>query len=287
MSQTQELALPPIDRAPDLEQGSLFFIGTATVLLHYAGFTVLTDPNFLHQGEQVHLGYGLRSTRRTNPALSLEQLPKVDLIVLSHLHEDHFDRVVEQRLDKTIPIVTTPQAAATLSEKGFYSPRALHTWETLEVSKGQSRLSITAMPARHAPGLLSNLLPQVMGSMLEFQTPAGKTTFRLYITGDTLLHERLKEIPARYPDIDLALLHLGGTRIFGLLVTMDARQGVEALKIIAPRIAIPIHYDDYPVFKSPLGDFMKAIAAEGLHPHVHYLYAGESYPFAAREKQAR
>ncbi|HEY9401563.1 MAG TPA: hypothetical protein VIQ24_02630, partial [Pyrinomonadaceae bacterium] len=39
--------------------GSIFFVGTATVILRYAGFTILTDPNFLHAGDHVHLGYGL------------------------------------------------------------------------------------------------------------------------------------------------------------------------------------------------------------------------------------
>jgi hypothetical protein len=53
----------------------------------------------------------------------------------------------------------------------------------------------------------------------------------MYITGDTLVIDALKEIPRRYPDIDLALLHLGGTRVLGILVTMDAEQGVEMLQI--------------------------------------------------------
>ena len=44
----------------DFSRGSIFFVGTATVILRYAGFTILTDPNFLHAGDHVHLGYGLR-----------------------------------------------------------------------------------------------------------------------------------------------------------------------------------------------------------------------------------
>ena len=52
-----------------------FFIGTATVILRYAGFTILTDPNFLHQGDHIHLGYGLRSNRRTDPAIDINELP--------------------------------------------------------------------------------------------------------------------------------------------------------------------------------------------------------------------
>ena len=94
------------------------------MIFRYAGFTILTDPNFLHRGDHVHLGYGLTATRRTDPALELEALPPVDLVVLSHLHEDHFDREVEGKLDRA-PLVTTPHAAAELTTKGFRAAKAL------------------------------------------------------------------------------------------------------------------------------------------------------------------
>ncbi|MGI8997363.1 MAG: MBL fold metallo-hydrolase, partial [Pyrinomonadaceae bacterium] len=94
-----------------------------------------------------------------------------------------------------------------------------------------------------------------------------------------LIHEDLKEIPRRFPDIDIALLHLGGTRVLGLLVTMDAEQGVEAIKIIRPHTTIPIHHNDYTVFKSPLRDFQKAARAAGLERKTVYLRHGESYGF--------
>jgi len=70
MNEARTLVLPVEGRSADFNSGSLFFIGTATIILRYAGLTILTDPNFLHQGDHVHLGYGLRSTRRTNPAVA-------------------------------------------------------------------------------------------------------------------------------------------------------------------------------------------------------------------------
>ena len=280
MEQARKLDLPTNGSKPDFETGEIFFIGTATVLLRYAGFTILTDPNFLHQGDHVHLHYGIRSARKTNPAIEMEELPQLDLVVLSHMHEDHFDRLVEQKLDKNLPIITTPHAADKLKNKGFKATRSLNTWETLTVTKGDSLLCVSSMPGRHGPGVLDALLPPVMGSMLEFGNVAGETRFRLYITGDTLIYDQLKEIPQRYPDIDLALLHLGGTKIFGVVLTMDAKQGVQAIQIIAPRTAIPIHYNDYTVFKSPLEDFMKAVAEAGLENKVRYLSHGETYKFS-------
>jgi L-ascorbate metabolism protein UlaG (beta-lactamase superfamily) len=263
---------------PDLSKGSVFFIGTATTLIRYGGFTILTDPNFLHAGDHVHLGYGLISKRKTDPAIEIDRLPPLDLCLLSHLHGDHFDRVAVKRLDKGLPIVTTPQAARELAGKGFRNTYGLKTWDSFSARRGEVGLRINAMPGKHAFGLMGTLLPPVMGSLLEFEAEAG-IRVRIYISGDTLIHEDLKEIPKRHPEIDLALLHLGGTRVLGIMVTMDGRQGVEALRIMRPKKAIPIHYNDYPVFKSPLEDFRKAVDEAGLSDKVVYLRHGETYEF--------
>jgi L-ascorbate metabolism protein UlaG (beta-lactamase superfamily) len=278
---------------PDFARGSAYFVGTATVILRYAGFTILTDPNFLHAGDHVHLGYGLTSERLTEPALDISELPPVDFVLLSHYHGDHFDRVAEARLDKRLPIITTEHAAAALRAKGFREARGLEPWERLTVTKGGARLRITSMPGIHGPGPLKFLLPPVMGSMLEFESAsspgAGGAALRLYITGDTLMHDDLKEIPRRFPGIDLALLHLGGTRVLGVMLTMDARQGVEMIRLTRPRKAVPIHYNDYTVFKSPLDDFRRAVEEAGLSERVVYLSHGETYDFEvpAARPQAR
>jgi L-ascorbate metabolism protein UlaG (beta-lactamase superfamily) len=259
--------------------GSILFIGNATTLIRYAGFTILTDPNFLHRGQYARLGYGLRSRRLTDPAVEIEELPALDMVVLSHLHGDHWDDVAEAKLNRRTPVVTTPRAAEKLGGKGF-ATEALARWQTVVFRKGDMALRITAMPGRHGPALFSRLLPDVMGSMLEFES-AGRRILRLYITGDTLMHDGIADIRARYDDIDLALVHLGGTRVLGVLVTMDARHGVDLLRTVKPRHAIPIHYNDYTVFKSPLDHFRQAVARAGLEPQVHYLAHGETYTFAA------
>lgn len=279
MAPTHEITLPSTGTPADMSTGSIFFIGTATVLIRYAGFIVLTDPNFIHRHEQVDLGYGLSATRQTDPALDIHELPSVDLVLLSHFHGDHFDQVAEREIEKSLPIVTTPEAAEALRRRGFMAPHALTTWEDISVVKGNARLRITATPGRHGPPIVSFALPEVMGSVLEFQPDAGNRRLRMYITGDTLVIDALKEIPRRYPDIDLALLHLGGTRVLGILVTMDAEQGVELLQIVKPKRAIPIHYNDYDVFKSSLSEFQRAVELAGLANQVHYLSHGETYTF--------
>jgi L-ascorbate metabolism protein UlaG (beta-lactamase superfamily) len=258
--------------------GELTFIGTATVLVRYGGFTFLTDPNFLHQGEFAKLGYGLRSKRLTEPSMRIAELPALDFVVLSHHHGDHFDEVAAAELDKRLPIVTTPHAARKLRRQGFANPIVLQTWESQAFTRGDRSVRVTALPGKHAPQPLNALLPPVMGSMLDFEQ-GGEETFRLYITGDTLLFDDIAEIPRRYPGIDLALVHLGGTKVLGVLVTMDATQGVRALQIVRPKVAVPIHYHDYTVFKDPLSNFKEKVAAASLSTKVDYVAHGETYAF--------
>lgn len=260
------------------EVGELTFIGTATVLLRVAGFTILTDPNFLHQGQHAKLGGGLRSKRLTQPAMDIDELPPLDLVLLSHHHGDHFDEVAIDRLDKDLPIVTNRHAAAKLRRQGFRGPVALSTWQTHTVTNDRATLAITAVPGKHAPEPLARVLPEVMGSIVDV-TPHGGRRFRLYVTGDTLMHDRLREIPQRYPDIDLSLLHLGGTRVAGILLTMDAAQGVAMLRLVRPRTAIPIHYDDYTVFRSPLSDFRDAVGRADLDTEIVWLDRGDTHRF--------
>jgi L-ascorbate metabolism protein UlaG (beta-lactamase superfamily) len=279
MTNNKSITLPGSGDPQSIENGSIFFIGTATTIIRNQGFTILTDPNFLHAGEHAHLGYGLTSERLTNPAIEIDQLPPLDFCILSHMHGDHWDQVAEARLRKDLPITTPKQAADILNTQGFHQTYPLEPWESFTANRGDGWVRVTAMPGKHGPGAVDLVLPDVMGSMVEWGLGGAQIGPRLYISGDTLVFDDLREIPQRYPDIDLALLHLGGTRVMGILVTMDDKQGIEAIHMIEPKEIIPIHYNDYEVFKSPLEDFHRAVSEAGLDSRVHYLKHGETFQF--------
>jgi L-ascorbate metabolism protein UlaG (beta-lactamase superfamily) len=275
-------AAPGTGRAEEAGvESSLRFIGTATVLVQLGPFRFLTDPNFLHQGDHAPLGFGLRTRRLTEPAMTIEELPELDLIVLSHHHGDHFDDIAARDLPKEVPIVTNEHARRKLERQGFTEAIALETWRAHTVERDGYRLRITALPGKHAPQPLQALLPPVMGSMVDLHVGDEEAPrFRLYISGDTLFYDELASIREHFPDIDLAVIHLGGTRVLGVLLTMDAEQGVELLRLLEPAAAVPVHYDDYTVFRSPLEDFRVAAERAGLAVDIHYLDRGESFSFA-------
>ena len=108
--------------------------------------------------------------------------------------------------------MTTPQAASRLTRWGF-SAHGLETWTSTVLEKGPESLRVTSLPAVHARGLMGQLLPPVMGTLLEQMPHADLSGFRLYVMGDTLAGDHLDEIATRYPDIDAVVVHLGGTRV--------------------------------------------------------------------------
>jgi L-ascorbate metabolism protein UlaG (beta-lactamase superfamily) len=261
----------PTDHHTGDDTIDVHFIGNATVLLSYGPLTLLTDPNFLHRGQYAYLGYGLLSRRLTEPALDVHELPRLHGIVLSHLHGDHWDRRARHHLDHTVPILTTPHAARRLKVvHGFHRTAGLPTWKSLTLARDGAQVTVTALPGRHAGhAVLRRLLPPVMGSMLAFGPVGGPPRLRLYISGDTLVYDGLDEITERFPAADLAMLHLGGTRLpGGFVVTMDGSQGAELARRLRPRLVLPVHYGDYTVMRSPLAEFLTEAERIGLGDRI-------------------
>lgn len=258
---------------PD-SSAELTFVGTATVLLRLGAFTLLTDPNFLHRGQRAYLGRGLWTRRLTDPAMDPGDLPALDAILLSHLHGDHFDRVARRELLRDAPVLTTPHAARRLARYRFATV-GLRTWEEHTLQRGIEELVITSTPAVHAYGVLGRLLPPVMGSLIEHWVD-GELHHRLHISGDTLTGRHVDEIADRFPAVGTAIVHLGGTRVLWHTVTMDADQGVDFLRRLHPDVAVPVHYDDYRAFRSPLRDFVAAAERGDLGSTVRVVGRGET-----------
>ncbi|PVH85268.1 Metallo-hydrolase/oxidoreductase [Cadophora sp. DSE1049] len=302
------------------ENASLYFVGNATTILEWEGVRLMTDPNFLHEGDHVHLGPGVTSRRTANPSVNLEALPHIDVVLLSHYHEDHFDKKVEDSLRRDLPIITTPHAKSHLTSKTdpgktFTAVYELETFASMvtyvksqvegpaDTTTKVQALKVTAMPGKHVPpgvlGTINDLIGAVpptngwmleLGSCIEGNDQSFQCGYRIYISGDTLMVDELKEIPQRYAGqrIDLMLVHLGGTTIPSphtpiLMVTMDASQGLELVRLIKPDVTIPIHFDDYDVMLSPLEEFKKAISQAGWDEKVVYLNRGDNFKFFVKQ----
>jgi L-ascorbate metabolism protein UlaG (beta-lactamase superfamily) len=137
---------PPDPRAWPPAGISAAWIGHATFLVNLEGTMILTDPVF---GEKIGVSLlGLTTLgpeRFVPPALSLQDLPPIDLVLLSHAHMDHFDIATLRRLPRDVPVILARDTSEFIEELEFTSLHELDWGQSAEV-KG---VRVEALPVKH------------------------------------------------------------------------------------------------------------------------------------------
>jgi N-acyl-phosphatidylethanolamine-hydrolysing phospholipase D len=187
-------------RGPGTESAATW-IGHSTVLLQLGGLNVMTDPVFCQRAFPVQW---LGPRRVMDPAMSLDELPPLDVILLSHNHYDHLDRSAVRRIARAHPSATwvVPlRLGAHVRRWGVQKMVELDWWQ--EASIGSLR--VTATPARHmsARRLGDRNHTLWCGFALE---AAGR---RVFFAGDTAYHPEFGEVGARCGPFDFVMIPIG------------------------------------------------------------------------------
>ncbi len=190
---------PQPQRWPD--QGSFAaWLGHSTVLLKMDGFTVLTDPVFSDTVGLKVGSFALGARRLVAPALELTDLPKIDLILLSHAHMDHFDLDSLRRLEnRNTAVITAPRTAGLLRTERWARVRELR-WDE-ESQEGP--LTVRAIEVNHWGARLQvDFYRGYNGYLLS----AGRR--RIVFAGDTAATSAFSKLRSSRP-IDLAIMPIG------------------------------------------------------------------------------
>jgi L-ascorbate metabolism protein UlaG (beta-lactamase superfamily) len=220
----------------------LRWLGHATVLVELGGVRVLTDP--LLRRRILHL-------RRAAP-LDLAELDEVDAILLSHAHYDHLDPPSLRRLPRSAEVVVPRGAGELVGRQGFETVTEVDQGD--EVAVGELR--VRAVPAAHESRRMRGSRTEALGYLLEGDDR------RIYFPGDTDLFPEMADLA---PGLDVALLPIWGWGPSLGVGHLDPTRAAEALVILRPRIAVPIHWGTYyPITSGLLAPprFLKAPAAE-------------------------
>lgn len=195
------------------------WIRTSTLLVEVGDFRVLTDPWFGRIMRVVPVFAA--------PGVALGELPRIDLLLVSHLHADHFSVAAARALRAANPglaAVSCPGSAATFARAGV---------PVTELAPGATTragpLTLTATRCSH-----TGPPPAEVNFLARF----ADTTF--FFGGDARLSDAFAEIGATQPP-DVAALPIGGTRIFGRRTTMDPGDALAAARALRARFVIPIH----------------------------------------------
>jgi len=247
----------------------LTHLGGPTTLIEVDGWRILTDPTFDAPGRRYTFGWGTSSRKVAGPAKPAEVLAPVDVILLSHdQHADNLDDAGRALLQQARTVITTVPAARRLAASNV---RGLADWASTRLeAPGRPPLRITATPARHGPKFSRPIAGKVNGFAL-FRDR--QETAALWMSGDSVLYDGLREVARRIP-VDVALLHLGGVR-FGFTgpvrFTMTARDGAELLSLLRPRVTVPVHYEGWTHFRDPESAARQTLS----DPSIRWLTPGE------------
>jgi L-ascorbate metabolism protein UlaG (beta-lactamase superfamily) len=199
------------------------WIGHSTVLLELDGVRLLTDP--ILRSRVFHL-------RRVAEGASPETLADLDATLVSHLHYDHLDLRSLGRLDRSGRVVVPAGTGKVLRGHGFGEVTELEVGDEVAVGGVTVRATHAEHHVRRAPfGLLSRALGYlVTGSA------------RAYFAGDTDVFD---DMSALAEDLDVALLPVAGWGPRVPAGHLDPSRAAEALALLRPRVAVPIHWGTY------------------------------------------
>jgi L-ascorbate metabolism protein UlaG (beta-lactamase superfamily) len=237
-------------------------IGGPTALIEVGGWRILTDPTFDAPGRRYNFGWGTSSKKLAGPAVGAVELGRIDAVLLSHdHHDDNLDPAGRALLPSAGVVVTTQSGAKRLERDGARNARGLAPWETTRLeASGNPAIELTATPCRHGPPLSRPLVGDVIGFALSWD---GQQHGAVWITGDTVLYDGVREVPQRI-DVGTAVLHLGGVRfpISGpFRYTLTAKDAIELTHLVQPHTAIPIHYEGWKHFREGRDAIERALAA--------------------------
>lgn len=250
--------LPPAD----LLAGSpavltLRSLGHAGLVVEQGGHLLLVDPVLTPR---------LRGLiARWKRAPGLDQLPtRVDAVLITHGHDDHFDPWTLRRLDRGALLVA-PSGVCDRSESLFDRRRPLAPWQSVAIGPW----TVTAVPAHHPTGR-NPLAPYDVTTTVGYVIQGPGPT--LYVSGDTEYRSHFAEIGRRF-DIDVAVLNVN--------VHLPAGRAVRAAGDLRARAWMPMHWGGYPGFDTAVNVLQMARLRHqaAAHPRMTWLAPGQTARF--------
>lgn len=225
------------------------FVGHSTVLLQTHGLNILTDPVWSKRASPFSW---VGPKRVKPPGIDFQDLPKIDVILVSHNHYDHLDLETLKAISKRDePVILVPLGDDKVLKKAGINKSVvtLDWWETYQVS---NKLKAHFTPSQHwsARGLFDQRR-SLWGAF--FLT---SENLKIYFAGDTGYSDHFKEVSKRLGSPDLALLPIGAyePRWFMKIAHMNPQESVTAHKDLGAKQSVAIHHGTFQLTDEGLTD---------------------------------
>ncbi len=231
------------------------WLGHATVLINFSGVTILTDPVlFPRIGMRIPFLCTIGPKRLTTPALTVDELPRIDLILLSHAHFDHTDLRTLGHFDRRTKVIAAPRTRDLLGSTRLRDVAELRWGESrsLEISAGS--LTITAVRVKH------------WGARWHFDNYRGYNAYVLerngrgiLFGGDTAVMKDFVSL-RRSGGIDLAIMSIGCYNPW-IETHSSPEEAVQMADDAGARFIMPVHHQTFRLSFEPLREPIERFAA--------------------------
>jgi L-ascorbate metabolism protein UlaG (beta-lactamase superfamily) len=237
------------------------WIGHATVLINFFGIKILTDPVLFPRVGIRLPGLTIGPKRLTGPALEFHELPRIDIVILSHAHFDHFDLRTLHRFDKDTSVVTAPKTADLLRWTRLRDITELRWGDTkLLNTTGQTKgeIAIRAFQVRH------------WGARKQHDDYRGYNGYlierngrRILFAGDTAMTDSFTKLRP-HGEIDLAIMSIGAYNPW-IHSHCNPEQAVEMATAAGAQFIMPVHHQTFRLsfepFREPIERFQAALVS--------------------------
>ncbi|MBN1282934.1 MAG: MBL fold metallo-hydrolase [Proteobacteria bacterium] len=230
---------PPPPKSVEGGRLRVTFVGHSTLLIQTEGLNILTDPVW---SERIGPASWIGIRRRRTPGIRFEELPRIDIVLVSHNHYDHMDMPTLARLarEHSPRFFTGLGNAATLKAAGIGGASEMDWWDEAEISPG---VKLAYVPARHFSSRSLCDRNRALWGGFVIAAPAGP----IYFAADTGWGRHLANIRDRYGPPRLAALPIGAflPAWFMQPMHLSPGQAIEAHRLLGSRVSIPIHYGTF------------------------------------------
>ncbi|MDQ1128360.1 MBL fold metallo-hydrolase [Microbacterium sp. SORGH_AS_0888] len=250
-------------------------LGGPTAIIGVGGLRIITDPTF--DQPQDYTGHpnteGLQGVERTEaPALSPQEVGRIDVALVSHDH--HIDNLDDSGKEfiKDVPHVYSTDVGAERLGNGVVGLDGKSA--SLDLPEG-GRLTITGVPAQHGPDGVWQLIGPVTGFVID-----GDGVPTTYVSGDNSSVDVVREIAQAHPDIEVAILFLGGAGFAELAdgdyITLSNERALEVSDLLPHAVIVPIHNDSWKHFREDNAHLRAVFAGAGAEDRLRIVERGAS-----------
>jgi L-ascorbate metabolism protein UlaG (beta-lactamase superfamily) len=251
------------------------WLGHATVLINFFGIKILTDPVLFPRIGIRLPGFTIGPKRLTAPAIEFDELPEIDVILLSHAHFDHFDMRTLHRLsrrrskparrgerrpeadfDASTKIITAPHTSDLLRWTKFRDVTKLRWGECKSVETSVGKINIIAFRVKHwGARMQHDDYRGCNGYLLE------RNGRRIIFGGDTAMTDDFQQVRS-YGSIDLAIMSIGCYNPW-IRSHCNPEQAIEMANDAGAQFIMPVHHQTFRLsfepFREPIERFEAAL----------------------------